>query len=60
MRRKSISISTIIATTAATISFVLVNYIMGSHIEWKSAIGFIIVFAVVFDITWRLRQRKNE
>ena len=58
--KDNVILSTLIATIAATISFVLVNYIMGSHIDWKSAIGFILVFAVVFDITWRLRHRKNK
>ena len=57
---EKVIVSTIIATIAATIAFVLVSYIMGSHIDWKSAIGFILVFAVVFDITWRLRHRKNK
>jgi hypothetical protein len=58
--KDKVIVSTLIATITASISFVLANYIMGSHIDWKSAIGFIIVFAVVFDITWRLRHRKNK
>lgn len=58
--KDTVILSTLIATIAATLAFVLVNYIMGSHIDWKSAIGFILVFAVVFDITWRLRHRKNK
>lgn len=58
--KDKVIVSTLMATIAATIAFVLVNFIVGSHIDWKSAIGFIIVFAVVFDITWRLRHRKNK
>jgi hypothetical protein len=55
-----ILLSTLISTIVATASFVLVNYLMGSPVDWQSAIIFIVVFAVVFDITWRLRHWKKK
>lgn len=58
--KDKVLLSTLIATIAATASFVLVNYLMGNFIDWQSAIIFIIVFAVVFDMTWRLRHWKKS
>jgi Na+-translocating ferredoxin:NAD+ oxidoreductase RnfA subunit len=58
--KDKVLLSTIMSTMAATISFILVDLLLANRINWQSTISFIIVFAVVFDITWRLRHRKNR
>ena len=58
--KDKVLLSTLIATIAASASFLLVNNLMGRPVDWKSAIIFIIVFAVIFDITWRLRHWKKK
>ncbi len=57
--KDKILLSTLISTIAATASFLLVNLIMKNHVDWQSSIIFIIVFAIVFDISSRLRYRKK-
>lgn len=51
---------TLIATIVATASFIFVKYLMGKQVDWLSTIVFIIIFAVVFNISWRLYHRKSR
>ena len=58
--KDKVLLSTLVATIAAATSFLLVNILMGNQIDWQSVIIFIIVFAIFFDITQKLRHRIKK
>jgi len=57
---KNFLLSTLISTISAAVSWALISLIMDRRIDWPSLLAFIVVFAVVFNITIVLFRRKEK